>query len=101
METIMNRVIMIKYGELTTKKSNRKLFINALYNNILNKLEGMEVNIRKDISRMYIEFNDSDLENILKKINYSKNLIVKLRFIIINLFPQPRNWQICMPRTSV
>ena len=66
----MNRVIMIKYGELTTKKSNRKLFINALYNNILNKLEGMEVNIRKDISRMYIEFNDSDLENILKKINY-------------------------------
>ena len=67
---VMNRVIMIKYGELTTKKSNRKLFINALYNNILNKLEGMEVNIRKDISRMYIEFNDSDLENILKKINH-------------------------------
>lgn len=67
---VMNRVIMIKYGELTTKKSNRKLFINALYNNILNKLEGMEVNIRKDISRMYIEFNDSDLDKILKKINH-------------------------------
>lgn len=67
---VMNRVIMIKYGELTTKKSNRKLFINALYNNILNKLEGMEVNIRKDISRMYIEFNDSDLDNILKKVNH-------------------------------
>lgn len=67
---VMNRVIMIKYGELTTKKSNRKLFINALYNNILNKLEGMEVNIRKDISRMYIEFNDSDLDKILKKFNH-------------------------------
>ena len=66
---MMNRVIMIKYGELTTKKSNRKLFINALYNNILNKLEGMNVNIIKDISRMYIEFNEEDLDTILKKIN--------------------------------
>lgn len=70
METIMNRVIMIKYGELTTKKSNRKLFINALYNNILNKLEGMNVKIIKDISRMYIEFNEEDLDSILKKINH-------------------------------
>ena len=70
METIMNRVIMIKYGELTTKKSNRKLFINALYNNILNKLDGMNVKIIKDISRMYIEFNEEDLDNILKKINH-------------------------------
>ena len=25
----MNRVILIKYGELTTKKGNRKLFINT------------------------------------------------------------------------
>ena len=67
---MMNRVIMIKYGELTTKKSNRKLFINALYNNILNKLDGMNVKIIKDISRMYIEFNEEDLDNILKKINH-------------------------------
>jgi len=67
---VMNRVIMIKYGELTTKKSNRKLFINALHNNILNKLAGMNVHIIKDISRMYIEFNQEDLNDILKKINH-------------------------------
>ena len=30
----MNRVVLIKYGELTTKKGNRKFFINTLYNNI-------------------------------------------------------------------
>ena len=34
----MNKVILIKYGELTTKKSNRKFLINTLYNNILKKL---------------------------------------------------------------
>ena len=63
----MNRVILIKYGELTTKKGNRKLFINTLYNNILKKLKGLDVNIFKDISRMYIEFNSQDLDFILEK----------------------------------
>ncbi len=64
----MNRVILIKYGELTTKKGNRKLFINTLYNNILKKLNGLEVNIFKDMSRMYIEYDNKDEELILKKI---------------------------------
>ena len=30
----MNNLIMIKYGELTTKKANRKLLINTLTQNI-------------------------------------------------------------------
>lgn len=63
-----NRVIMIKYGELTTKKDNRKLFVNALYNNIKLKLKEYNVSIFKDLSRMYIEFNDNDLDNIIKNI---------------------------------
>ena len=65
----MNRVILIKYGELTTKKGNRNFFINTLYKNIQNKLSNYDVKISKDISRMYIEFNDNDLDLILKKIN--------------------------------
>ena len=65
----MNRVIMIKYGELTTKKSNRKLFVNALYNNLKNKLKDYDVSFTSDLSRMYIEFNEHDLENIIDKIN--------------------------------
>ena len=65
----MDRVIMIKYGELTTKKGNRKFFINTLYKNIKEKLKNYNVKIHKDISRMYIEFNNEDLDKILKKIN--------------------------------
>ena len=65
----MDRVILIKYGELTTKKGNRKFFINTLYKNIQEKLKKYDVKIHKDISRMYIEFNNSDLDKILKKIN--------------------------------
>ncbi len=64
----MNRVILIKYGELTTKKGNRKIFINTLYSNILKKLKNLNVNIFKDMSRMYIEYLDEDKEVILKNI---------------------------------
>ena len=60
----MDRIILIKYGELTTKKGNRNFFINTLYNNLKNKLSKYEVNIKKDRSRMYVEFLDKDLDDI-------------------------------------
>jgi thiamine biosynthesis protein ThiI len=65
----MNRVILIKYGELTTKGDNRKMFVNVLHKNIVNKLRGIDVFIYKDLSRMYIEFDEKDLDVILNKIN--------------------------------
>ena len=65
----MKRVIMIKYGELTTKKGNRNFFVNSLYKSILNKLKKYNVFISKDLSRMYIEFEEKDLDNILKRVN--------------------------------
>ena len=65
----MNRVILIKYGELTTKKGNRNFFVNTLYNNICKKLENYNVKISKDRSRMYIEFQDNELEKIKKIID--------------------------------
>lgn len=65
----MERVILIKYGELTTKKGNRNFFVNLLYKSIQNKLSGYNVKIFKDLSRMYIEFNDNDLDEILKRVN--------------------------------
>ena len=64
MSGFMNKLIMIKYGELSTKKGNRSFFINKLYENIKNKLNGLDVSITKDRSRMYIEFKDSDLDKI-------------------------------------
>jgi len=65
----MDRVILIKYGELTTKKGNRNFFVNTLYNNIKHKLRNFDVNISKDRSRMYIEFKDEELDSIKKVID--------------------------------
>lgn len=63
----MDKLIMIKYGELTTKKTNRKLFINLLENNINNLLNGLNYKITKDRVRMYIECSD-DIEKIIQKL---------------------------------
>jgi len=60
----MDRVILIKYGELSTKKGNRNFFINTLYNNVRNKLKNYNVLIKKDRARMYIHFKDEELENV-------------------------------------
>ena len=64
----MDRIILIKYGELTTKKGNRKLFIDTLYKNIKAKLVNFNVNIKSDISRMYIEYDSIDETKIIEKI---------------------------------
>ena len=60
----MKRVILIKYGELSTKKGNRNFFINTLYNNVCNKLKDYSVKIHKDRARMTILFDEKDLDNI-------------------------------------
>lgn len=67
----MEKLILIKYGELTTKKDNRKFFVKTLENNIKNKLKNYQIEIESSMSRMYITYNESDeLEIIdnLKKI---------------------------------
>ena len=66
----MERVILIKYGELTTKKGNRNFFVRTLYENIKHKLKDCHVTISKDISRMYIEFEEQELSKVLDGINH-------------------------------
>lgn len=64
----MNKLIIIKYGELTTKKGNIKLFIKTLKKNIENALEGLNFEIEYDNGRMFIF--SKDLEEIKKRLNY-------------------------------
>lgn len=64
----MDNLILIKYGELTTKKANRNEFIKRLANNIKNILKGEEFNIKFDRVRMYIECNNVD--SIMKKLEH-------------------------------
>lgn len=51
----MEKLIFIKYGELTTKKGNRNVFIKKLNNNIKNVLGSIDYKMKSDRSRIYIE----------------------------------------------
>lgn len=54
----MEKILMIKYAELTTKKDNRNFFINTLEKNIKSSLSDLNIEIIKDYYRMFIISND-------------------------------------------
>ena len=56
----MKKIILIKYGELTTKKQNRSQFIEILTRNIKESLVDENINIIKNRVRMFIEVIDED-----------------------------------------
>ncbi len=61
----MKKVILIKYGELTTKKDNRNYFIKLLERNIKEKLINYEHSIVKDYYRMFIYVNDEYIDEVM------------------------------------
>lgn len=62
----MQKLILVKYGELTTKKGNRNTFIKLLVRNINAILKGIDYRIQYDRVRMYIE--SDDIEHIILKL---------------------------------
>lgn len=65
----MNKIIIIKYGELSTKKDNINYFLSCLKDNIKNSI-GDEATITFDRGRMFIKTNEDNYEKILNKLKY-------------------------------
>ncbi len=61
----MESLVLIKYGELTTKKDNRKEFIKILYQNLYEKLKKYNCKIVKEYARMYIYFDNLYVNEVL------------------------------------
>lgn len=64
----MEKLLLIKYGELTTKKGNRKVFIKMLCKNIEKILYGINYNLEQNLSCMYIKVEEKDLNICLEKL---------------------------------
>ncbi|MCI8794697.1 MAG: tRNA 4-thiouridine(8) synthase ThiI [Bacilli bacterium] len=64
----MKKIIIIKYGELTTKKDNINFFITTLKDNIKNCLVDYETEIKYDKGRMFIYANEDNLDVAIEKI---------------------------------
>lgn len=63
---MMEKIIIIKYGELTTKKDNINYFIKVLKDNIKKALINVESEITYDKGRMFIK--TSSYEEVLEKL---------------------------------
>ncbi len=64
----MEKVILIKYGELTTKKKNRSYFVKALLDRISSQLKNLNVQIQRDLSRMLIRVDEEHFSQVLEKL---------------------------------
>ncbi len=62
----MEKLIMVKYGELSTKKANINLFLNQLKKNISFALQDMDVLIKFDKGRMFITLNKDNFDEVCK-----------------------------------
>ncbi len=64
----MEKIILIKYGELTTKKNNRKTFINLLEKNVKNILKNYDIKITTTLVRMFIEVDKKYIDEVVIKL---------------------------------
>lgn len=75
----MEKIILIKYGELTTKGDNRNLFIDRIYNQMKALLVDYNVKIIRNRVRMFLEVDDQDIEEVT---NIVKNIFGIHRIVI-------------------
>ncbi|MCI8393893.1 MAG: tRNA 4-thiouridine(8) synthase ThiI [Bacilli bacterium] len=64
----MKKLIIIKYGEMTTKKDNIGLFLRTLKDNITQALVKEEVNIIYDTGRMFLYCNQNNFDKVVEKL---------------------------------
>lgn len=60
--------ILIRYGELTLKTKNRRMFVHALRDRMNKALKDFNVEVKANRDRAYIEINEEDPHEIIDKL---------------------------------
>ena len=79
----MNKLIMIKYGELSTKKDNINAFLKQLKKNVEFALKNYDANIEFDKGRMFVE--TKDIAKVVERLQYvagihEYNIVYKMNY---------------------
>lgn len=64
----MEKLLIIKYGELTTKKDNINFFIKILNDNVKKALSSFNASVNYDKGRMYIECEEGYFNSVINKL---------------------------------
>lgn len=75
--------ILVRYGDLTLKGRNKKIFIHKVVGLVKEKLQGLKCSLDYTHDRMYITINDEDTDEIIKRLSYvsgisSYSLVVRV-----------------------
>ena len=66
----VEKLILIKYGELSTKKANINLFLKQLKDNINFALKDIDANIKFDKGRMFIEPGEDNFDKVTEVLGH-------------------------------
>ena len=64
----VEKLIMIKYGELSTKKGNIGFFLKTLKDNVKASIDNLNVVIKHDKNRMFITLKEDNYDRVIKKL---------------------------------
>ncbi|OFL46262.1 tRNA sulfurtransferase ThiI [Nosocomiicoccus sp. HMSC067E10] len=68
-------LLLVRYGELTLKKKNRKMFIGKLVSQIERALEGLDIVIRANRDRMYIDLENEDAYEVINRLKHVNGIL--------------------------
>ena len=61
--------LLVRYGELTLKGTNRKKFVNALKDNVIKSLQTIEEHVKGKRDRMYISLTEeADAQEVINRL---------------------------------
>lgn len=64
----MEKIILIKYGELSTKKANINFFLKTLKDNVERSLKNEDVIVNYDKGRMFVSLNKDNFDLVVEKL---------------------------------
>ncbi len=75
--------ILVRFGDLTLKGRNRKMFVSRVVNLVKEKLDGLKTTLEITHDRIYVAINEEDTNEIIKRLSYvsgisSYSLVVRV-----------------------
>ena len=61
--------ILVRFGDLTLKGKNQKMFLKALYKIMDEKMEGLAVDVERQHDRIFIHLNNEDVNKVIERLN--------------------------------
>lgn len=67
--------ILVRYGEMTLKSKNRKIFVSALKKRMMRALKGMETHLKANRDRAYIVLNGEEPYAVIERLKHISGIL--------------------------